>query len=832
MDKVSKANPYHDERGRFTSANAAVGGAGVRSGKVKKPRVRRGSETKNKSGEGKTVQELKKAGVPDFVIEGILAEARKHDSPESFRSAFSVKGMQGTYTHLTSDKNFQVDPNKKTFAGSGMSTEPAMFVSGDPKNWKSVFREEIQSATHLTREQKQAKVSGKGQYLAIVTMPNAPKDSYQNTTMGMGHQIYVGSKALPHVVVHKVVPYQQGVRYFNKINNKVWDVLTDGDVVGGGNYRQKLEEIWEYVNKDKVSKFNPYHDQLGRFTFARSASDGGGTPKSRSAKPKVKAKPKATDKKKQDAEIDARTDAVVKELGKQIGEERAENWRPMVRESLRVWLNPNGKSGDTQKQLVINGKKLYIGADQKPLTSEMVLDMVADSIGTSKLTGISEADFSSGDAFRRLAKHATHDQKAHGKGKGGASVAQRPAKLKRSKKRKNTKQRTKRISRDWGALFRHEMDLKTAGRAEVEKANPYKDEMGRFTSANNAVAPKGGKKNAPSRLHSTMQKKGGFTYDARTNRLKRTGFAVSIDKSAEKVTTESNFAKNGIEMVKKFLAEQRERLGVARQHLGGWIERGKVYLDISTVVRTAQEAADLGRKHDQIAFFDLATFTTWTRFKTTAGYKYLASGTQTSGQKPLVGEVPRLRSDEDIRIVGKAEKVEGVILCPVESLLDDQSIQRFVEQVMATSKVSKGEPTSSDVHLPTIMNNKKRKKRTKKMMLSDIVEKKAKLKDPKGGLTAAGRAHFNRTTGSNLKPGVKGKADTPEKMRRKGSFLTRFFTNPSGPMKDDKGRPTRLALSAAAWGEPVPSDRAAAARLAQKGRNLLDRYESAKKKKK
>lgn len=106
------------------------------------------------------------------------------------------------------------------------------------------------------------------------------------------------------------------------------------------------------------------------------------------------------------------------------------------------------------------------------------------------------------------------------------------------------------------------------------------------------------------------------------------------------------------------------------------------------------------------------------------------------------------------------------------------------------------------------------------------------LKDPKGGLTAAGRAHFNRTEGSNLKPGVKGPADTPEKMRRKGSFLTRFFTNPSGPMKDEKGRPTRLALSAAAWGEPVPSDRAAAAKLAAKGRRLLERYENSKKKKK
>lgn len=121
------------------------------------------------------------------------------------------------------------------------------------------------------------------------------------------------------------------------------------------------------------------------------------------------------------------------------------------------------------------------------------------------------------------------------------------------------------------------------------------------------------------------------------------------------------------------------------------------------------------------------------------------------------------------------------------------------------------------------------------IQLSDFVdwydEKSSEpIRDPKGGLTAAGRRHFNQTEGSNLKPGVKGPANTPQKMRRKGSFLTRFFTNPSGPMKDENGKPTRLALSAAAWGEPVPQNMEDAARLAKKGRNLLKRYQNAKQK--
>jgi hypothetical protein len=115
----------------------------------------------------------------------------------------------------------------------------------------------------------------------------------------------------------------------------------------------------------------------------------------------------------------------------------------------------------------------------------------------------------------------------------------------------------------------------------------------------------------------------------------------------------------------------------------------------------------------------------------------------------------------------------------------------------------------------------------------DILEKGQKkpvLRDPKGGLTAAGRAYFKRKEGANLKPGVRGAANTPQKMRRKGSFLTRFFTNPSGPMKDEKGRATRLALSAAAWGEPVPQNIEDAKKLAAKGRRLLERYQNTKKK--
>ena len=103
-------------------------------------------------------------------------------------------------------------------------------------------------------------------------------------------------------------------------------------------------------------------------------------------------------------------------------------------------------------------------------------------------------------------------------------------------------------------------------------------------------------------------------------------------------------------------------------------------------------------------------------------------------------------------------------------------------------------------------------------------KRRAPEKAPEGGLTSAGRKAFARREGSRLRPGVKGPADTPEKMRRKGAFLRRNFLHPRGPMRDAEGNPTRLALSAHAWGEPVPKTMADAKKLAAKGARLLERY--------
>ena len=72
-------------------------------------------------------------------------------------------------------------------------------------------------------------------------------------------------------------------------------------------------------------------------------------------------------------------------------------------------------------------------------------------------------------------------------------------------------------------------------------------------------------------------------------------------------------------------------------------------------------------------------------------------------------------------------------------------------------------------------------------------------KSPTGGLTRKGRQYFKRTEGANLKPPVTGKPKTDRQKARKVSFAARF-AGMKGPMKDEKGRPTRKALALKKWG--------------------------------
>lgn len=76
---------------------------------------------------------------------------------------------------------------------------------------------------------------------------------------------------------------------------------------------------------------------------------------------------------------------------------------------------------------------------------------------------------------------------------------------------------------------------------------------------------------------------------------------------------------------------------------------------------------------------------------------------------------------------------------------------------------------------------------------------RAEGKNPEGGLNEKGRASL-RSQGHDIKPPVSAKqaAHSEVAAGRRKSFCARMSGMP-GPMKDDKGRPTRKALSLRKW---------------------------------
>ncbi len=159
---------------------------------------------------------------------------------------------------------------------------------------------------------------------------------------------------------------------------------------------------------------------------------------------------------------------------------------------------------------------------------------------------------------------------------------------------------------------------------------------------------------------------------------------------------------------------------------------------------------------------------------------------------------------------------------PYPNLVDNMRMAKSAKKKSAKKSVKKAAKKSI---------KKKTVKKTTKKPAKKKAAKKAE-KDPAGGLTAAGRTAFAKKDGAHLKPGVTKKTSemTPAEMRRKGSWAVRFYGRAKlPPLVDSEGRPTRHALSAHAWGEPVPKTVAAARKIAAKGERLLARYRKAKK---
>ena len=96
----------------------------------------------------------------------------------------------------------------------------------------------------------------------------------------------------------------------------------------------------------------------------------------------------------------------------------------------------------------------------------------------------------------------------------------------------------------------------------------------------------------------------GFTYNPLTDSSPTTGYAVSAHKDRELVVDAKTV--NAVTLT-EYVLKNQDLLKQSGNYLGGWNnpKDGKVYLDISTVVQTADEAQSLAASNNQLAYFDL-----------------------------------------------------------------------------------------------------------------------------------------------------------------------------------------------------------------------------------
>lgn len=202
-----------------------------------------------------------------------------------------------------------------------------------------------------------------------------------------------------------------------------------------------------------------------------------------------------------------------------------------------------------------------------------------------------------------------------------------------------------------------------------------------------------------------------------------------------------------------------------------------------------------------------------------------------SSRAPWKRQNPRKRAGQASKNLSPAQKSAA----KARARRAGRRYPNLVDNMRMVAKKNSKTKTSKTKKSAKKTSAKKTRKRTTKKSAKASRRRRpsAKEKDPRGGLTAAGRKAFARKQGAHLRPGVTKKQSemTAQEMRRKGSWAVRFYGRAKlPPLVDAKGRPTRHALSAHAWGEPVPKTVAAARRIAARGERLLARYRRVKSK--
>lgn len=104
-------------------------------------------------------------------------------------------------------------------------------------------------------------------------------------------------------------------------------------------------------------------------------------------------------------------------------------------------------------------------------------------------------------------------------------------------------------------------------------------------------------------MYLRLYSEGGFTWAPRTKSFLRCGWAVGIDGYGLRV--DSPMCSTGLISYYADRVWSVDHLpGMA---IGGWMDKGQVYLDVVRVCATREEAEQLAREHKQLEICNLAT---------------------------------------------------------------------------------------------------------------------------------------------------------------------------------------------------------------------------------
>jgi hypothetical protein len=154
-----------------------------------------------------------------------------------------------------------------------------------------------------------------------------------------------------------------------------------------------------------------------------------------------------------------------------------------------------------------------------------------------------------------------------------------------------------------------EANVSTTKFAEMllEFANDRHDARGRFAPKGTGSARLG-----PKGIANTTKREGGITYSTRAGVKITTGVSVSpYPERSEGLSLErfNSDARYRAKATASFLRKNADLLKKPNHVFGSWedSESGKVFHDVSVVVKTRRAAINLAKKHDQIAVYDLST---------------------------------------------------------------------------------------------------------------------------------------------------------------------------------------------------------------------------------